>query len=100
MNNKEFIAELSQRSGYTQDFTQRLVRSFVDAMGDSFCEGESVMLSGLGTFEVKKRLERTVTNPSTGLRMLVPPKLVFAFKPVASMKEKLKNGGRADDLIA
>lgn len=97
MNNKEFIAELAQRSGYTQDFTQRLVRSFIDAMGDSFTEGESVMLSGLGTFELKKRLERTVTNPSTGRRMLVPPKLVLGFKPVASIKEKLKNGGQADD---
>lgn len=92
MNNKEFIAKLAQQSGYTQEFTQRLVRAFVDEMGESFGEGEAVMLSGFGTFEVKKRMERTVTNPSTGERMLVPPKLVLGFKPVASIKEKLKSG--------
>lgn len=97
MNNKEFIAELAQRSGHTQESTQRMVRTFLESMGDYFCEGESVMLAGFGTFDVKKRLERTVTNPSTGLRMLVPPKLVLGFKPVASIKEKLKNGGQADD---
>jgi len=37
-----------------------------------------------------------LVNPSTGQRMLVPPKLVLNFKPVASIKEKLKNGGKED----
>ena len=41
---------------------------------------------GFGTFEVKKRLERVMVNPSTGLRMLVPPKLVLNFKPAATIK--------------
>jgi len=31
-------------------------------------------------------------NPTTGLRMLVPPKLVLAFKPHQSLKGKVKNG--------
>ena len=97
MNNKEFITELAQRSGYTQELTQRLVHTFVDAMGDGFCDGEAVMLPGFGTFEVKKRMERTVTNPATGQRMLVPPKLVLGFKPAASIKGKLKKGGPSDD---
>lgn len=47
-----------------------------------------------GTFEVKKRLERIVVNPGTKQRMLVPPKLVLGFKPIASLKEKVKNGGQ------
>ena len=29
--------------------------------------------------------------------MLVPPKLVLSFRPVASVKEKLKNGGEEDE---
>ena len=66
-------------------------------MGNSFEAGENVSLSGFGTFEVKKRMERVVVNPSTGLRMLVPPKLVLAFKPNASVKGKLKNGGENND---
>lgn len=92
MNNKEFIAELSQRSGYSQEDTQKLMRTVVDAMGQSFEEGTPVFFQGFGTFEVKKRLERTVVSPTTGLRMLVPPKLVLNFRPVAAIKEKLKKG--------
>lgn len=93
MNNKEFIAELSRRSGYSQAQTQRMVRSLIDVMGQGFEQGEGTTLPGFGSFEVKKRLERTLINPATGKKMLVPPKLVLVFKPVASVKELLKNGG-------
>lgn len=92
MNNKEFVAELAQRSGYSQEDTQKLIKTVVDAMGQSFEDGAPVFLPGFGTFEVKKRLERTVVNPSTGNRMLVPPKLVLNFRPIAAIKEKLKRG--------
>ena len=34
-----------------------------------------------------------MVNPSTGQRMLIPPKLVLNFKPNSSWKERLKNGG-------
>ena len=85
MNNKEFIAELAQRTGYSRTVTQSFVRSVVDAMADSFDEGDCVSLTSFGTFEVKKRLERIVVNPS-----MVPPKLVLNFRPTSSIKEKLK----------
>ena len=88
---------MALRSGYTQADVQKLVNTLIEGMGNSFEAGENVSLSGFGTFEVKKRMERVVVNPSTGLRMLVPPKLVLAFKPKASVKEKLKNGGENND---
>lgn len=97
MNNKEFINELSQRAGYTQGDTQRLVTAVIDEMGRNFDEGNSVMLQQFGTFEVRKRLERIVINPSSGKRMLVPPKLVLSFKPNAFIKEQLKKGGSQDE---
>ena len=81
MNNKDFIAELAQRTGFTAEDTQKYVNSIVEAMGDHFQESDSVLIPTFGTFEVKKKLERVMVNPSTGLRMLVPPKLVLSFKP-------------------
>ena len=97
MNNKHFIQELSRRSGYTMAETQKIVSAFVSAMSDSFQEGEAITINNLGTFEVKKRLERIVVNPTTHQRMLVPPKLVLGFKPIASVKEKLTKGGLRND---
>lgn len=94
MNNKEFISELSSRMGYSTNYTQRLVTSIVNDMGDSLMEGDTIQVPNFGTFEVKKKMERVMVNPSTGQRMLVPPKLVLGFKPSATWKDKIKNGGQ------
>lgn len=93
MNNKEFISELSSRTGYSADDSQKIVRQMIECMSQAFDEGDSVFMAGFGTFEVKKRLERVIVNPTTMQRMMVPPKLVLNFKPVQSIKEKLKKGG-------
>lgn len=90
MNNKEFISELARRTGGTQDTTQRMVRSVVEEMSRCFDEGGSVVVPAFGTFEVKKRKERILINPGTGQRMLVPPKLVLAFRAATAVKEKLQ----------
>ena len=95
MNNKEFIAELAQRCGYTQEKTQNLVNILVEAMASNFDEGEAVSIPSFGTFEIKKRLERILVNPSTGKRMMVPPKLVLNFRPTPLVKEQLKRGGNS-----
>ena len=93
MNNKDFITELAQRTGYSADETQKFVNDVVEAMGDHFQDDDSVLIPTFGTFEVKKKMERIMVNPSTGQRMLVPPKLVLTFKPNVSWKERVKNGG-------
>ena len=93
MNNKEFIAELASRTGFSAKDTQTLVNNIVNAMGDAFQEDNTVLVPNFGVFETKKKLERIMVNPATGQRMLVPPKLVLNFKPNVSWKERIKNGG-------
>ena len=72
---------------------QGWMNTLLNAMGDSFQEGNSVQLPNFGMFEVRKKLERIIVNPSTGQRMLVPPKLTLSFKPTPQTKEKIKKGG-------
>ncbi len=93
MNNKQFIAEVARRMGYTAQDTQKMVYQVVDAMVESFQEGNVVTMQNFGSFEVKKKLERIIVNPTTGQRMLVPPKLTLNFKISPTWKDKLKNGG-------
>ena len=93
MNNKEFIAELAQRTGQKSETTQKMVNTLLDAMCDSFLADTAVQLPNFGMFEVKKKLERIMVNPGTGQRMLVPPKLVLGFKPNPTWKDRIKNGG-------
>ena len=93
MNNKEVIGAIALKTGYTQDESQQMVKDVIEQLSKYFESGESVAVSGFGTFEVKKRLERVMVNPATGLRMLVPPKLVLNFKPATMIKVQVKKGG-------
>lgn len=93
MNNKEFISILAGRTEKKNSDTQKLVESLIAVMSDSFQEGDSVQMANFGNFEVKKKLERVMVNPTTGQHMLVPPKLVLAFKPNPTWKDKIKKGG-------
>lgn len=88
MNNKEFISELSDKTGMgTRDVTS-LVNGVVSLITDELVEENTVSISGFGNFEVKKKLERVVVNPSTKQRMLIPPKMVVSFKPFNTLKDK------------
>ena len=89
MNNKEFIAELAKRTCVNVREAQQRVRVLAQTITETLCEEDVVQVVGFGNFETKKRLERVLVNPTTGQRMLVPPKIVVAFKPSATMKSKL-----------
>lgn len=90
MNNKEFISELSHRLGYTNKDMSQLVSSVIDVIVQELQNGNSIVIQGFGTFEVKKKLERISINPTTRQRMLIPPKLVLTYKPSVTLKEKFK----------
>ena len=87
MNNKEFISELSRKLGYTNKDTSQLVSSVIGVMTQELQDGNNI---AIGTFEVKKKLERISINPATQQRMLIPPKLVLTYKPSVTLKEKFK----------
>lgn len=90
MNNKEFIADLATRLDEKAKETQRLASIFSTVFAESLEEGDSLSIQSFGTFEVKKKLERIVTNPTNKQRMLVPPKLSLSFKPSNILKDKIK----------
>lgn len=90
MNNKQFLAELSGKCDMTPDEAAGHVQTLVQVMEELWQNGDSVSLSGFGILEVRKKNERVSVNPTTGVRMLVPPKLALVYKPSSLLKEKLK----------
>ena len=90
MNNKEFIAELSRRLGYTVKDTSSLMVALVAEMTEELEDENVIAIQNIGSFEVRKKQERVVVNPATLQRMSVPPKLVINFKPSTSFKERMQ----------
>ena len=91
MNSKEFINYLSNRTGLGSRETVSLTATAVSAIVNELADGNSVTVPSFGIFEVKKKLERVLVNPTTKQRMLVPPKMVVNFKPNTSLRSKIKN---------
>lgn len=90
MNNKEFIADLASRTKLSSREAASLTSAAVSAIIGELTEENSILVPGFGTFEVKKKLERVLVNPTTKQRMLIPPKMIVSFKPNTSLKLKVK----------
>lgn len=92
MNNKDFVNTLASQTGVSLKETKRLIEDFIQEFADHADDGTTFTIQGFGSFEIKKKLERIVNNPTTKQRMLVPPKLVLSFRPGSSLKDRVKVG--------
>lgn len=91
MDYKTFIDTLSKRINACKDETSEMVASLCSVITDCAIEGDVVTFPGFGNFEPKKRNERVSVHPSTGKRMLLPPKITLSFKPSTLLKQKVRN---------
>jgi nucleoid DNA-binding protein len=89
MNNKEFLSTVMRKGQFPSRVVNQQVAALVSELTAALEDEQTVSISSFGNFEVKKRLERVIVNPTTGQRMLVPPKLVVAFKPSQILKSKI-----------
>ena len=89
MNNKDFLSALARKGELPSRVVNQQTAALISEMTSVLEEETAVSISSFGSFEVKKRLERVIVNPTTGQRMLVPPKLVVGFKPSQGLKSKI-----------
>ncbi len=89
MDTKTLIEKASAESSLDSTQGRAVVDAFASMLADCGTETDAVAVPGFGTFEAKKRLERVNVHPATGRRVLLPPKIVLAFKPSAILKQKL-----------
>ena len=90
MNNKDYLSRMAEKLEMSTKEVQQLTNACVNEFADNMEDGSTLSVQGFGNFEVKKKLERIVVNPTSKQRMLVPPKLALSFKPSATLKDKLK----------
>lgn len=88
MNNKEFINELSLKTGLSAKEVASYTNALSATLSAHLAEEDPVSIIGFGQFEVKRKMERVIVNPTTKQRMLVPPKITVGFKPTQALKER------------
>lgn len=91
MDAKTLIENLSRRLDCNKKDVTTLLEGLSRVMRDRCSDMDSIAIPGFGNFEPRKRMERVMVMPSTGKRMLLPPKVSLTFKPSAILKQKLRN---------
>ena len=86
-------ADLSEivyhRVGLSRTELAELVQSVLDEICDAAARGETVKLSGFGSFVVRSKGERVGRNPKTGVEVPILPRRVMVFKPSNVLKAKI-----------
>ena len=68
------------------------VESFLRLSKDSLINGEDLLLSGFGKFNVKDKKARRGRNPQTGAELTLEARRVVTFKPSGILRDKINNG--------
>ena len=89
INKTELISKVAAENKLTQKLTAAAVDTILSTIIDTVAAGESVSLSGFGTFSVKHREARQGHNPATGEAMEIAAKDVPVFKAAKAFKEKV-----------
>lgn len=91
MLTKEFIGLISSESGLSKKETEQMLSAMNAVIRENLMAGKAIQLQGLGVLEIKERKERVIVHPRTGERTVAPSKNQLVFRPVANVKEELKN---------
>ena len=90
MNKRELIAQVSQKANLSSTDAAHAVDAVLSAVREALVKGQTVALTGFGTFSVTRRAERVARNPKTGEKVTVPASRQARFRPSKIFKDAVK----------
>jgi integration host factor subunit alpha len=81
--------------GLSRNECGELLESVLTRLSATLESGESVKISGFGTFSVRQKGRRVGRNPKTGEEVPILPRRVLVFRPSHVLKSRI-NSGTAD----
>lgn len=91
MNKSELIEKMAEAAGLPKATAAKALDAFTQSIEDALNAGDSVTIVGFGSFSVRERRERTVTNPKTKQKQLVPATKVPVFKAGKTLKDAVSS---------
>jgi DNA-binding protein HU-beta len=90
MNKGTLVDYVASKTGSTKKAAQDMVEAVMEAVVSAVAKGDSVTLTGFGTFKPAKRKARSGRNPQTGATIKIPARTVPVFRPGKEFKESVK----------
>ena len=89
MNKSEIVAAIADGLEVTRKDAERAVDTVFKMIGEALADGDKVVISGFGTFEVRTRVAREGRNPRTGETVKIPARTAVTIKAGSKLKDAL-----------
>ena len=90
MNKTEYVEAVAKAANITKAEAAKVVAASIEVITKSLKKGNSVQLTGFGTFEVVKRAARKGRNPATGKEIKIAASKAPKFKAGKVLKDSVK----------
>lgn len=91
MNKKQLIAKVAERTEMSKKDADAVVTALIDTITRALGMGETVKLTGLGSFEVKDRAARVGRNPQTKEPVPIDASKAAVFRVGKALKAAVAN---------
>ena len=99
MNKSELIQHVADEHEVSRAMASRIINGLFDpsagVIAKALKKGDSVSITGFGTFEQRKRGARTFRNPQTGEPVKAKASKVPAFRAGATLKGTVRGTAKA-----
>ncbi len=92
MTKADLADRIYEKIGLSKKEATAIVETLFDSMKSILSEGESIKITGFGTFLVRKKGERKGRNPKTGTELQIEQRMVVTFKPSLQFKALVEKG--------
>ena len=86
MNKTQFVEAVALDTKMTKIEARKAVDAMIRTAVQTLRDGDRLMLTGLGTFSVQHKSERTGRNPRTGAAVKIPPRKVIKFRSTVDIE--------------
>ena len=89
VNKSELIEHIATQADISKAAASRSLEALIGAVKKTLKKGDSVTITGFGTFTAPKRAARTGRNPRTGAAIKIKASKVPKFRPGKALKDAL-----------
>jgi len=89
VNKSDLVEHIATQADISKAAAARSLEAFIEGVKKSLKRGESVTITGFGTFTVTKREARTGRVPKTQAPITIKAAKVPKFRPGKSLRESL-----------
>ncbi len=86
MHKNEFIRQLAKETSLPQKEVNQVIKASIELIARTLRDGDKVVLTGFGTFEIRTRRERRGVNPQTKSHIIIPSTQTPGFTASNSLK--------------